>query len=71
MLLTHLSEVVRLCDVSILGNQFCATFTGLTAEGKINRKDFGMNWSKTLGNGWLVVGDEVLIKLDIECLKAK
>jgi len=44
---------------------------GFTAEGKLNRKDFGMNWSKTLDNGGLVVGDEVFIKLDIECLKAK
>ncbi len=30
-----------------------------------------MNWSKTLDNGGLVVGDEVQIKLDIECIKAK
>jgi polyisoprenoid-binding protein YceI len=41
------------------------------AEGKLNRKDFGMVWNKTLDNGGLVVGDEVLIKLDIECIKAK
>ena len=44
---------------------------GFAAEGKINRKDFGMNWSKTLDNGGLVVGDEVQLKLDIECIKAK
>lgn len=44
---------------------------GFTAEGKLNRKDFGMNWNKTLDNGGLVVGDEVHIKLDIECIKAK
>lgn len=44
---------------------------GFTAEGKLNRKDFGMNWSKTLDSGGLVVGDEVFIKLDIECIKAK
>ncbi len=44
---------------------------GFTAEGKLNRKDFGMNWSKTMDNGGLVVGDEVHIKLDIECIKAK
>lgn len=45
--------------------------TGFTAEGKLNRKDFGMNWSKQLDNGGLVVGDEVFIKLDIECIKAR
>lgn len=44
---------------------------GFMAEGKINRKDFGMNWDKTLDNGGLVVGNEVQIKLDIECIKAK
>lgn len=44
---------------------------GFNAEGKLNRKDFGMVWSKTLDGGGLVVGDEVLIKLDIECIKAK
>ncbi len=44
---------------------------GFTAEGTINRKDFGINWNKTLDNGGLIVGDEVLIKLDIECIKAK
>src|SRR5215467_9589952 len=44
---------------------------GFNAEGKLNRKDFGMVWSKTLDGGGVVVGDEVLIKLDIECIKAK
>ena len=44
---------------------------GFNAEGKVNRKDFGMVWSKTLDGGGVVVGDEVLIKLDIECIKAK
>ena len=44
---------------------------GFNAEGRLNRKDFGMVWSKTLDGGGLVVGDEVLIKLDIECIKAK
>src|SRR5262245_22024265 len=44
---------------------------GFNGEGKLNRKDFGMVWSKTLDGGGVVVGDEVLIKLDIECIKAK
>jgi polyisoprenoid-binding protein YceI len=37
-----------------------------TATGKINRKDFGVNWSKTLDTGGLVVSDEVVIVLEIE-----
>jgi polyisoprenoid-binding protein YceI len=44
---------------------------GFTAEGKVNRKDFGMVWNKTLDTGGFVVGDEVQIRLDIECIKAK
>lgn len=47
------------------------TRAGFTAEGKVNRKDFGMVWNKTLDNGGLVVGDDVQIRLDIECIKAK
>jgi len=47
------------------------TRAGFSAEGKLNRKDFGMIWNKTLDNGGLVVGDEVQIRLDIEYIKAK
>ncbi len=47
------------------------TRAGFTAEGKVNRKDFGMVWNNALDGGGLIVGDEVLIKLDIECIKAK
>jgi polyisoprenoid-binding protein YceI len=47
------------------------TRAGFTAHGKINRKDFGMNWSKSLDNGGLVVGDEVDINLEIEAIKQK
>ncbi|HEX9155597.1 MAG TPA: YceI family protein [Nitrospira sp.] len=47
------------------------TRAGFNAEGRVNRKDFGMVWSKTLDGGGFVVGDEVYIKLDIECIKAK
>ena len=42
---------------------------GFTATTKINRKDFGLTWSKTLETGGLVVGDEVKITLDIEGTK--
>jgi len=47
------------------------TRAGFTASGTINRQDFGMKWSKTLDNGGLVVGDEVTIMLEIECIKQK
>ena len=47
------------------------TRAGFSAEGKLNRKDFGMVWDKTLDNGGLIVGNEVHIRLDIECIKEK
>ena len=47
------------------------TRAGFSAEGKLNRKDFGMTWDKTLDNGGLIVGNEVQVRLDIECIKQK
>jgi polyisoprenoid-binding protein YceI len=44
---------------------------GFTAEGTLNRKDFGMKFSKLLDNGGLMVGDEVTLKLEIEVIKEK
>ena len=47
------------------------TRAGFTGEGTINRQDFGMKFSKTLDNGGLLVGDEIQIKLEIECIKER
>lgn len=44
---------------------------GITAEGSLNRKDFGMKFSKLLDNGGLIVGDEVKLILEIELIKEK
>lgn len=43
--------------------------TAFTAEGSINRKDFGLNWNKALEAGGLLVGDEVTIVLDVQAVK--
>lgn len=42
---------------------------GVSATAKINRKDFGLNWSKMIEAG-PVVGDDVAIELDLELVKA-
>jgi polyisoprenoid-binding protein YceI len=42
---------------------------GATATTKINRKDFGLAWNKALETGGVVVGDEILITLEIEMIK--
>jgi len=47
------------------------TRAGITAEGTINRKDYGMKFSKLLDNGGLMVGDEVKLILEIEVIKEK
>ncbi len=44
---------------------------GFTATTKINRKDFGLNWNKTVEAGQLLVGEEVLITLEVEGILKK
>lgn len=39
-----------------------------SATTKINRKDFGITWNKTLDAGGFLVGDEVEIALEIELI---
>ncbi|MCL4809921.1 MAG: YceI family protein [Thermoanaerobaculia bacterium] len=56
---------------SPLKNPWGKTVVGASATGKINRKDFGVNWSKSLDGGGLVVGDEVTIQLDLQFVKSE
>ena len=42
------------------------TRAGAHATTKIDRKDFGVNWSKAMDGGGLVVGDDVAITIDVE-----
>jgi polyisoprenoid-binding protein YceI len=46
------------------------TRLGLSANAKINRKDYGLTWNTTLETGGILVGDEVNITLDIQFVKA-
>ncbi len=39
---------------------------GFEAELKLNRKDYGITWNRTLDQGGLLLGDEVKIGLSIE-----
>lgn len=41
---------------------------GFTATTTINRHDFGVSWNAPLDRGGVVVGDEVLITLDVEAI---
>ena len=42
---------------------------GGQATTKVNRKDFGLVWNKTLETGGVMVGDEVEITIDVEIYK--
>jgi len=45
--------------------------TGTSARFTINRKDFGVNWSRTLDSGGVVVSDEVAVVIDVELVQRK
>ena len=45
------------------------TKAGAHATTKINRKDFGIVWNKTMDGGGLMVGDEIDITIDVEAVK--
>ena len=45
--------------------------SGVVANTKINRKDFGLVYNAALETGGVAVGEEVAINLEIEMIKAK
>jgi polyisoprenoid-binding protein YceI len=40
--------------------------TGFEARGRLNRKDFGLNWNQALESGGVLVGDEIKLSFDIQ-----
>jgi polyisoprenoid-binding protein YceI len=44
---------------------------GATATGKLNRKDFGLNWNQVLETGGILVGDDVKLTIDVELVKSE
>ena len=46
------------------------TKAGFSFEGKINRKDFGLNWNAALERGGVMVSDEVKIAGELQFVKA-
>ncbi len=56
-------------DVRFLGqgrSPFDDTRIGFTATTRINRHDFGVSWNAAMKDSGVVVGDDVLITLDVE-----
>ena len=42
---------------------------GFSAQGKIDRTDFGLTWNQALEAGGVVVGDEVNISIEVELIR--
>ncbi len=45
------------------------TSAGFSAQTKINRKDFGLNWNVALETGGWLVGDQITISIELELVK--
>ncbi|MCG5054141.1 MAG: YceI family protein [Myxococcales bacterium] len=52
-----------------LKNPWGMMVRGVSATGKVNRKDFGLVWNKALDAGGVLVGDEVKIQVDAELVE--
>jgi polyisoprenoid-binding protein YceI len=46
------------------------TRIGLSAETKVDRRDFGLVWNSTLETGGILLGDDVTLTLDVQFVKA-
>jgi polyisoprenoid-binding protein YceI len=42
---------------------------GFSAETKVNRKEFGLNWNAALETGGWLVGDDIKISLELEAIR--
>jgi polyisoprenoid-binding protein YceI len=42
---------------------------GFSAQTKINRKDWGLNWNVALETGGVLVGDDITINIELELVK--
>jgi polyisoprenoid-binding protein YceI len=46
------------------------TRLGITAKGKLNRKDYGISYNSVIEAGGLALGEEVEIEINAEAIKA-
>jgi polyisoprenoid-binding protein YceI len=45
------------------------TKAGMTATGKLNRKDWGLNWNSALETGGVLVGEEVKLNIELQFIR--
>jgi len=53
----------------IVKDPYGQTKAGFSIKGKINRKDFGLNWSAVTEAGGVVVSDEVRVNAEVQYIK--
>jgi len=58
-------EFLGMGEVGV-GGQSWGTKAGFDATTTLHRKDFGINWNKTLDQGGLMIGEDVDVSLHIE-----
>ena len=71
LLTIHGVEKPVTLDLEILGvatDPWKNTRAAFTATTKINRKDFGLTWNQVLEAGKVLVGDEIVITLEVDGL---
>lgn len=59
-------SVILDAELTGIENDLQGKRAGITATTKLNRKDFGITWNKTLDSGGIVLGEEVEVILEIE-----
>jgi polyisoprenoid-binding protein YceI len=64
------AEFLGSSAVSVEGQSW-GSKAGFAATTTVNRKDWGINWNKTLDNGGVMVDDNVTIVLNVEANKAE
>jgi polyisoprenoid-binding protein YceI len=47
-------------------NPWGVEVVAFSAEGKVNRKDFGLTWNQALETGGVLVGEDIKISLDLQ-----
>ena len=63
------AEVTPEITTPASGNKPAETRKGASATTKLNRKDYGLNWNKSLEAGGVLVGDEVIVNVELELVK--
>ena len=63
------SEKLKVEFGGVVKDPWGNTKAGFTVTGKINRKDFGLNWNAALETGGVMVSEEVRINSEIQLIK--